>query len=161
MYLKEVWKGVFGSFMGVSRKFPKSFKKVSRVFQENFNGISRKIKGCFNGVLSGFQRCLKEVQWVFAESFKGVWMMFQGSFKVVTWKVEGCSWRPRKLQWYFKKVSSVFLENSIEKFQGCFKNVSMNFCFAVLFLHVSHRSYPSRRRVCFLWLPIDNYLGLS
>ena len=26
----------------------------------------------------------------------------------------------------------------------------MKFCFAILFLHGSHRSYPSRRRACFL-----------
>ena len=31
----------------------------------------------------------------------------------------------------------------------CFKNVLVKFCFAILFSHVSHRSYPSRRRACF------------
>ena len=29
-----------------------------------------------------------------------------------------------------------------KKFRGCFKNVSMKFCFVILLLHVSHRSYP-------------------
>ena len=33
--------------------------------------------------------------------------------------------------------------------KGCFKNVSMMFCFLIFLLHVSHRSYPSRRRACF------------
>ena len=28
----------------------------------------------------------------------------------------------------------------------------MKFCFASLFLHVTHRSYPSRRRACLFWL---------
>ena len=45
----------------------------------------------------------------------------------------------------FKGVSRVFEES----LKGCFKSVSMKFCFAILFLHGSHRSYPSRRRACF------------
>ena len=36
------------------------------------------------------------------------------------------------------------------KFQECFKNVLMKFCFMILLLHGSHRSYPRRRRACFL-----------
>ena len=36
-----------------------------------------------------------------------------------------------------------------KKGQGCFKNVSMKFCFAILFLHGSHHSYPSRRSTCY------------
>ena len=36
-----------------------------------------------------------------------------------------------------------------KQFQGHFKNVSMKFCFAILILHGSHRSYPSRRRACY------------
>ena len=32
-----------------------------------------------------------------------------------------------------------------KKFQGYFKNISMKFCFAILLLHESHRSYPSSR----------------
>ena len=42
----------------------------------------------------------------------------------------------------------MFQENFKNKFQGCFKNVSMKFFFVILFLLVSHRSYPSRRRAC-------------
>ena len=41
---------------------------------------------------------------------------------------------------YLKKISKTFL--------GGFKNDSMKFCFAILLLHGSHRSYPSRRRAC-------------
>ena len=44
---------------------------------------------------------------------------------------------------------NVLQENFNKKFQGCFKNVSMKFCFAIVFSHVSHRSYPSRRRACY------------
>ena len=39
------------------------------------------------------------------------------------------------------------------KFQECFKNVLMKFCFTILLLHGSNHSYPSRRRACF---PPDN-----
>ena len=43
-----------------------------------------------------------------------------------------------------KSVSNRFYE----KIQGSFKNLSMKFCFAILLLHKSHCSYPSRRRAC-------------
>ena len=43
----------------------------------------------------------------------------------------------RKFQGYLKKVLSVFQENFNKKFQGCFENASMKFCFAILFLHGS------------------------
>ena len=43
---------------------------------------------------------------------------------------------------------NVLQENFNKKFQGCFKNVSMKFCFAILFSRVSHCSYPSRRKAC-------------
>ena len=75
------------------------------------------------------QRYLNEVQSV-----------FQGIFKDVLRNFQGC----------VEKVSSVFQENFNKKFQGRFKNVSMKFCFAILFSHGSHRSYPSRRRACFI-----------
>ena len=39
-----------------------------------------------------------------------------------------------------------------KKFQGCFKNVLMKFCFLVLLLHGSYISYPSRRKAC--WFDI-------
>ena len=55
----------------------------------------------------------------------------------------------RKFPRCLKEESSVFQENFTKKFQRCFKNVSMKFCFAILFLHRSHRSYLSRRRACF------------
>ena len=68
---------------------------------------------------------------VFQESFKWVSKVFKGSLMGVS-----------------KMVPSVFQENFNKKFQGRFKNVSMKFCFAILFSHGSHRSYPSRRRAC-------------
>ena len=64
--------------------------------------------------------------------------VFQDSFIDILRKFQGC----------LIKVSSVFQENC--KFQGCFKNVSMKFCLTNLMLHGSHRSYPSRRRACFI-----------
>ena len=64
---------------------------------------------------------------------------FQGSFKDVLRKFQGC----------LKKVSGVFQENFIKMSHGCFKNVSMKFCFTMLLVHGSHHSYPSRRRACF------------
>ena len=42
----------------------------------------------------------------------------------------------------------------LKKFQGCFKNVSMKFCFVIFLLHGSHRSYPSRGRACLI---LSNY----
>ena len=57
----------------------------------------------------------------------------------------------RQFQRCFREVSRAFKERvkcvSI-KFQGCLKNVLMKLCFVILLLHVSHRSYPSRRRAC-------------
>ena len=57
----------------------------------------------------------------------------------------------------FKEVLRVFKESVMcvlrkyhKKFQGCFKNVSMKFCFAILLLHGSQHSYLSRRRACFV-----------
>ena len=41
----------------------------------------------------------------------------------------------------------MFQDNFIK---GCFKNLLMKFCFAILLLHESHCSYPSRRRAFFL-----------
>ena len=58
----------------------------------------------------------------------------------------------RHFQRRFKEVSRVLASVKCvsRKFQWCFKNILMKFCFAILLLHGSHRSYPSRRRVCFL-----------
>ena len=44
-----------------------------------------------------------------------------------------------------ESVKCVFQEN----FKQNVKVVSRMFWFAILFLHGSHRSYPSRRRACF------------
>ena len=64
---------------------------------------------------------------------------FQGSFKGVL----------RKLKWYLKKVSSVFSENFKQSFNSVSKIFNkILFCNFVLF--GSHRSYPIRRRACFL-----------
>ena len=95
--------------------------------------------------------------------------MIQGSFKCIKKKFKGCFNRvSRQFQRLFKEisrvyvktVSSVFQENFNKKFQGCFKNVSRKFSFAILFSHVPHHSYPSRRRACFLGncfhLTLDN-----
>ena len=82
---------------------------------------------------------------MFQETFKGgsrevqghlkeVRMVFQGSFKVVS----------KTFQESFIGVSRKFQK----KFQGCIKKVLIEFCFAILLLHGSHRSYPSRRRAC-------------
>ena len=55
------------------------------------------------------------------------------------------------------KVGSHEIWNFIppwQKFLGWFKNISMKFCFTILILHGSHRSYPSRGRACcFIRLP--------
>ena len=93
-------------------------KEVQRVFEGSFKCVSKKIEGYS-------ERHLKVIliQRVFLGSFKGV----KGSFK---------------------KVSSVCLGKFQEMFQGFFNNVSLKFCFVILLLHSTHRSYPSRRRAC-------------
>ena len=50
----------------------------------------------------------------------------------------------------FKESVKCVLRNFKQKVSGMFQNVSIKFCFAILFLHDSHRSYPSRRRACFV-----------
>ena len=65
-------------------------------------------------------------KWGFEGSIKGISRMFQGSFKGVSRMFHGS----------FNDV--------LRKFQGCLKIVSS------VLLHGSHRSYPSRRRACFL-----------
>ena len=109
--------------------------------------------------------CLREVSKVFQGCFKGVsrkievssessFRVIQGSFKVCIRSSKGVS---RQFHRCFKKVLRVFRESVkcvsrkfYEKFQGYFKNISMKFCFVILLLHGSHRSYPSRSRTCFL-----------
>ena len=114
------------------------------------------------------QGCFKEDWGVFLYTFKGdsrlskisskcVSREFEGSFKDVLRKFQGC----------LKKVSSVFLALTLPKIQNFnmrslfskFKNFSRVFkesvkCVSRKFhkklLHGSHRSYPSRRRACFL-----------
>ena len=90
------------------------------MFRKTFKGDSEKV-----------QISLKEV-------LKGVLREFEGSFKDVFKKFQGC----------LKKVSRVFQENFTKSFMGVSK-VSMKF-FSICLTHESHRSYPSRRRACFL-----------
>ena len=93
------------------------------------------------GVPRDLQGWFKKASRVSERSSKGVSREFQGSFKDVF----------RKFQGGFKRVSRMFQENfKIKEFPGYFKNVSMVFCFAILLLDGYHRSYPRRRRACFL-----------
>ena len=73
--------------------------------------------------------------------------MLQESFKGVSRKIEGCF---KAFQSRSKEVSRVFKE-SVKCVLKIKKKVSRVFqeCFnEVLFLHGSHRSYPSIRRAC-------------
>ena len=80
--------------------------------------------------------------------------MFEGSFKDVSNKFQGC----------FKKVSKGFqgkiemCQDISKRFHGCFKNVSIKLCFAILLLHVKHRSYPSRRRACYTFSIVQTHV---
>ena len=110
----------------VQRKCQPYLKKVSSVLQENFNN---KFQGCFKMVSMKF--------------------FCSRMYLIAATRAEG-----GLVQKIVKKLSRVFkesaksVENFNKKFQGCFKNVSMKFCFAIMFSHVSHRSYPSRRGAC-------------
>ena len=94
-------------------------------------------------VLRKFQGCFKEDCGVFLETFnddsrelqghpKEVQSVLQGSFIDILRNFQGC----------LNKVSSVFQEH-LKKVERVFQE-----CFAILFLHGSHRSYPIRRRAC-------------
>ena len=76
----------------------------------------------------------------------------------------------RELQGYLKEVQILFhgsfKEDVLRKFHGCLKKyqvcikkisrkVSSKFCFVILLLHESHRSFPSRGRACFLFISKD------
>ena len=65
----------------------------------------------------------------------------------------------------FKEISRVFkeclkcvLKEILRTFQVYLKNVSMKFCFAILLLHGTHHSYPSRGSACFLCILYFYYL---
>ena len=116
-------------------QFQSSFKVVSggfqhfHVFYGNFKSVSRVFQRSFKEVLWKFQRCFKKVQ----RCFKKVLWVLQVNFK--------------DLYRSFKEVSRKFLKCLIEfkalmrMFQGCS-------VFLSLVLHVTHRSYPIRRRAC-------------
>ena len=86
-----------------------------------------------------FQKSFECVSRKFLECFKKVLRVFQESFEGVSRKFGGCIW---EASWIsiecFKEVSRAFHE--------CFKM----FCFEVLLLKASNRSYQSRRRACYL-----------
>ena len=123
--------------------FKGSFKGTSRICQVSFKGVSRKIEWCSEKYFLGDSR---KVQWPLKEIQRVVY----GSFKAVS----------RQFQRHIKKVSKVFKgrvkcvsRKLKKKLQVFFKECSMKFCFAILILHGSHRSYPSRRRACFFSSP--------
>ena len=100
-------------FRGVEKKLNGCLRKVSKVFQ-----------GCFKGILSVFQRRL--------------WGCFERPFRVIQWsfKVSKISSKgvSRLFQRCFKDVSRVFKESVKcasrklhQKFQGCIKNLKMEF----------------------------------
>ena len=90
--------------------------------------------------------CLKKVIRFFSGKFKSVLANFKGASRVI-----------QKFCYTLKQV--ICFKDIYWKFQGCLQIVSKMFqgCLKKMFkvfqscmLHVTHRSYPSRRRVCFL-----------
>ena len=122
-------------FQWVSNVFERSsekFQESSNVFKESFKSAQKR----YQGATRKFQGCCKNISRVFLRRLKGV---------------------SRQSQRHSKEVSRVFkesvkcvLRNFKQKVSRVFQNVSIKFCFAILFLHESHRSYPSKRRACFL-----------
>ena len=85
--------------------------------------------------------------------FKKVSRVFQGSFKGV----------PRKFQGCFKEVSRVFqgsLKGVSGKFKGCFKHIK-SLSKKVCFCCCCRRSFPSRRRACFLIISLSIFSGFA
>ena len=97
--------------------FEGSFQVVSTMFQGSFKGVSRKIEGSFEthlGIIQGRLKYVKEVQ-----------MVFKGNFKNILRKIHG-----------FKASVKYFSRKFRKKFQGCFKNLSRKFCFAILCMNL-------------------------
>ena len=81
--------------------------------------------------------------------FKGVSRYFQGGSRKFQWPFKQVL---RRFQESVKDVLRVFLgslNGSSRVFQGSFKKMFKVFQISLM-LHVTHRSYPSRRRACFL-----------
>ena len=55
-----------------------------------------------------------------------------------------------KSKHFWQDFSNKLFEQNIWSYFLWFNHNTIKFCFAILFLHGSHRSYPSRRRACFL-----------
>ena len=107
------------------------FKEVSGVCWEHFKSVSRKLLGLIRSV------------------FKGVWSKLQTSFEVVSRVFpEGF----KQVLGYFMEVSRVFSSNIFSrilwKFQESYKKM-LKVLHRSFILHVTHRSYLSRRRGCF------------
>ena len=62
-------------------------------------------------------------------SFQGVSRMFQAIFKGVSRQCQRCFKEDSRL---LKKISSVSSIKFHKKCQGCFKNLPIKFCFAIL-----------------------------
>ena len=134
------------------KEFQWCFKKVVRVFE-----VSRMVPLCFKGSSKKIECCSKIPSRVIQGSFKVIWKKFKGCFKAVSKTFQGVSR-------VFKEVSSVFQENLKRSFKGVSK--MFQWSFAILFFYGSHRSYPSKRRACFISLnltknlPLDNRITL-
>ena len=98
--------------------------------QENFKAVKqvfhKRFKNVSKGPLSKFQGGLKKRFRDISRTFHSV---FQKCFKDVS----------RQTFRFFKDVASTI------------ESISRLFCFESLLLHVTHLSYPSRRRACFVF----------
>ena len=110
--------------MGGWGKFQRYFKDI----KSSFKGVSRKIKGCSKRPSRAIQVRFKGIEKKFKEFFIGVFMAVSRVFK------DSVKCVPKKIQIKFQEFSRMF---------------QWRFVFALLLLHGSHRSYPSRRRSCF------------
>ena len=143
----------------VSRKFQRWLSQVLGVLQKCFKEMSRKLTRVLNASIM-LHDCFKVGSSMFCVFFKVVWIimgvswMFKGCFTRVLTKFRGnfksaSKVVERKFQKCSKDVSRLFqgnFNNVSKVFQSGLKGVSRMFCF--LILHGTHRSYPSRRRVC-------------
>ena len=122
-----------GNFKNVSRVIQRIVMEMSSVSQK-LQSVLRKFHGCFREISKVFQECFtrdsrrfqKPLSAGLRESFNKVSRIFHRSFKEVSRKVSKCLVE-------FKALVSVF--------QCCY-------VFESLSLHITHRSYPSRRRAC-------------
>ena len=140
-------------FLGSFRRFIRKFQSVSKFFQECFKEVSRKCCEKFKDVFKEVLRCFKKVSRGSGKiqgCFKSVSRVIQEGFKSHIKEVSmGVSRGVERFHRSFKDISRKFFKCLIE-FKGLVRVFKCCYVFKSLSMSITHRSYPSKRRACFL-----------